>query len=99
MVCTAANVQLHSLTLASTVVLQLRHWKFASLLGQQRQMYVRKLFFLPSVMLMNVSATPTIEYFSQGTAIYMGGSSNAFFGRYPAPILHIVSHDWYLVER
>ena len=42
---------------------------------------------------MSASATPTIEYFGQGTAIYMGGDSVAFFARYPAPVIPLVSHN------
>ena len=92
MVCTTVNLYLHPLILGSTVDLRLRYWNFDPVLGQQRQMYVPQLLPQSSVILMSISATPTIEYFSQGTAIYMGGDSAAFFARYPAPIIPLVSH-------
>ena len=48
-------------------------------------------FSSSSVVLISILAIPTVQYFLQSNVIYIGGDSDAFHSRYPAPVTRIVS--------
>lgn len=50
------------------------------------------------VVLISIPAIPTIQYFLQSNVIYIGGDSDAFHSRYPAPVTRVVSRGLYLAR-
>ena len=50
-----------------------------------------QLFRSSSLVLISVPASPALQYWTQSTGLYVGGSEAAFVARYPAPATFVVS--------
>lgn len=94
MVCIATGIKLHPLTSkphlhSGTLIPLLEAYPQAGL----TLMIVRsQLFRFSSIVLICVSALPTVEHFAQNGAICVGGDAAAWFAKFgPDPVTRIVS--------